>query len=470
MRCGALLLAGLFAQTPSVYEQGMAQARAGRYAEAEDLLSRALAETPGRFAVLYNLGLAATFAGHPDRARDVLEQALRQQSQNVDVLYSLAYVETVLKQKETALRHLVLAAKLSPKRADVQKLLAITTGDLGAYADSLAAWDRYLALVPTDDDARRERSYTAFCTGQFKEGLTGLRRHVERHPQDAVGHHLLGLAESESDPDAGLEHQEKALALRPDFAEARAARGVLYYRQGKPEMALADLEFAASRRPEALNLDRLGQTYLALDRAADAVRVLRQAAALAPDDSRIQLHLGRALADAGLAEESKQVLDRFRTLGPGKKAGIPQGLVDYMSLSPEKQRADYRARVVKAIAANPSDPDPRLRLLRLQWEERGYGPLSAGHREARLVNAIAQSDVAQLEKITAELPGWPAAWAAWGAEQGRRGAFAACRQGLKKAIDLGALHPAIRTMLQACERGGAPDISKLLSAAPPRDW
>ncbi len=352
------------------YSAGMILARAGHYDQAEAFLARALAAAPGDFKVLYNLGVAASYAGHHERARDVLERALRQQPQNVDVLYSLAYVEVALKTKEVALRRLAQAAQLAPQRADIQKLLAIVTGDLGAFADSLAAWDRYLKLAPTDEFARRERGYTAVCLGRFEEGIADLEWFLARHPNDAIGHYELGLAQSEADPAQGLIHLDKALALKPDFVEARSARGSLYYRQGKPEAAVADLEFAAARRPDdPSGLDRLGQTYLALDRPADAVRVLRRAAELTPEESRIQLHYGRALAEAGQPAESKVVMDRFRQLGPSKKRIVPAGLVEYLSLTPDEQRADYRTRVEKAVSSNPSDASAQVRYLQLLLDD-----------------------------------------------------------------------------------------------------
>src|SRR5450759_3218918 len=279
------------------YAAGMALANAGRFDQAESFLARALAAAPGNFGVLYNLGVAATFAGHHERAREVLETALRQQPKNVDVLYSLAYVESALKQREAAVRLLAQAAQLAPQRADIQKLLAITTGDLGALADSLAAWERYVKLAPGDDFGRRERGFALAATGKFEPGIAELEQFLARHPDDAVGHYELALAEMESDPAQGPAHLDRAVALKTDFVEAR---GSLYYRQGNLPTAVTDLEFAARLRPgDPVTLDRLGQTYLALDRPADAARMLRTAAALAPSDSRIQLHFGRALADSG---------------------------------------------------------------------------------------------------------------------------------------------------------------------------
>src|SRR6185295_12436459 len=113
----------------------------------------------------------------------------------------------------------------------------------------------------------------------------------------------------------------------------------------------------------------LGQTYLALDRAADAVGVLRRAAELEPAESRIQLHFARALADAGKTEESKVVMERFRALGPAAKNGVPAGLVDFLGLSPVQRRADYRSRVEKAVGEHPDDPAAQLARLKLRLED-----------------------------------------------------------------------------------------------------
>ena len=77
-------------------------------------------------------------------------------------------------------------------------------------------------------------------------------------------------------PDEGNRDLDKALELKADFPAARAVRGSLYYTQGKPEAALPDLEAVASETQDSAVLDRLGQTYLALDRLPDAVRVLRK--------------------------------------------------------------------------------------------------------------------------------------------------------------------------------------------------
>lgn len=330
----------------------------------------ATASAEGKVGLAFAAGMALAGAGHADAAEEFLEVARAAAPENVDVLYALAYADQLLGRRETAVQLLARAAKLQPGRADVQKLLAMTTSDLGALEDSAAAWDRYIQLKPGDDAARRERAYLDAQMGHTGRAAESLRAFIAKHPGDPDGHFELGMAVSKDDPEAAMGELEKALQLKPDFAAAHAASGSLLYQMGKPELALPHLEKAAALRPnDADTMDRLGQTYSALERPADAVRVLRRAAELAPDDSKTQLHYARALADDGKADESRAAMERFRRLGPAVKKVVPGGFVEYLNLPPEQRRADYRARVQKALLAQPEDPAVQTAWLRLLLED-----------------------------------------------------------------------------------------------------
>ncbi|HEY6291985.1 MAG TPA: tetratricopeptide repeat protein [Terriglobia bacterium] len=343
---------------------------AGQYDRAETLFAGALAAAPAYFTALLNLGVMATYTGHYERARQVLTAALAQQPRNVEVLYRLACVDEASRQMESAVMYLAQAAKLDPRRADVQRLLALTTTGLGALDDAVAAWDRYLELQSDDEIARRERAYALAGIGKIEEGIGELESFVARHPDDPVGHYELGQAGRTIDIAQALVHLNKALELKPDYAAALSARGGLYYQEGKPELAVKDLEYAVSLQPDdAATLDRLGQTYQALERMADAVRVLRRAAEQAPEDSRIILHFGRSLAEVGQAEESKKVMDRFRQLGPEKSKSVPAGLVEYLSLAPEQRRAEFRARVQNAVRDHRDDPSAQTEYLKVLLQD-----------------------------------------------------------------------------------------------------
>jgi tetratricopeptide (TPR) repeat protein len=365
------------------FAAGLALSGAQQFARAESFFEIALKADPANFTLLFNTGAAAASAGHSTRAREVLEAALRQQPQNVDTLYALALANHALRQWETAVQLLSQAAKIDPARADVQRMLAVATADLGALEDSSAAWNRYLKLRPGDDAARRERGYTDAQRGHPEEGLKDLEWYASRHPDDVLAHYELGQALHAVDLSRALEEFTRALALDPNYLPARTARGSLLYQLGKPELAVTDLEAAAKLRPDdAANLDRLGQTYQALDRSGDAVRILRRASELAPSDSKTLLHFARALADAGSAEESKAVMDRFRRLGPEKNSGVRAGFVEYLSLSDSERRADYQARMEKAIQAHPADASLRAEELKLLLAD---GDFQRAEAEARAI-------------------------------------------------------------------------------------
>ena len=392
LRVAALYLAGETAQADALAARWLAVTKSdlpraslsawrwptpGRFAKAGAFFTPSVGTRTLQFQPAVQFGRHGLRSGNFKRAREVLEAAGRQQPENVNVLYNLACVEHAANRNESAVALLAKAALLAPQRADVQKLLAMSTGDLGALDDAAAAWDQYLKLVPDDDVARRERGFVAFQKGLFEQGLTEVQGFVARHPDDPVGHYELGAIQNKDNPAQALTEYDRAVALNPAFAAAHSERGSLHYQMGKPESAFADLEAAVALRPDdAVSLDRLGQTYLALDRTADALRVLSQAATLAPDDSKTQLHLARALADNGQAAESKAAMDRFRRLGPVVNRAVPGGLVDYLSLTPDQRRADYRRRVERLVREHPDDAQDETGLLELLLED-GQWPQAA---------------------------------------------------------------------------------------------
>lgn len=308
-----------------------ALADAGELNGAETLLESALATSPTSFSLLFSLGVVASHTGHYTRSREVLEAALRQQPHNADVLYSLAWTCDASKQNGDAFRLLAQAAQVAPGRDDIQRSLAIAAGNLGEYKASAAAWDAYVQLDPDDDTGRRERGFADAHIGQLDAGLADLRWYVTRHPNDAEAWYELGIAESAKDPDTGMSSLDRAIALKPDFAAARSVRGALYYREGKPEAALPDLELAAAGEPgNAMIQYRLGQVYLALDRLSDALRYFRGAAELAPNDYPAQVHLANALAEAGQTDESDAIMARIRNW-PVRKNVQSTDLLDGLS-------------------------------------------------------------------------------------------------------------------------------------------
>jgi tetratricopeptide (TPR) repeat protein len=141
----------------------------------------------------------------------------------------------------------------------------------------------------------------------------------------------------------------------------------------------AALEERAKRMRELLARDRddettwfgLGQTLLALDRPAEAAEALREALRLRPAYTAAHRDLGRALLEAGRAEEAERVLahaaqvaEETRDLQTGREIAV---LLRRASRG-EPAASDERPRAAGEKALDPADERARLAALQLARE------------------------------------------------------------------------------------------------------
>lgn len=352
------------------FSTGLALAAIGQYADAEAAFARTADQVGPNFDVLSNLGLAAYHAGHLEKAQQTMEAALAQRPEDVDTLANLAGVENDLNDREKALGLLAHAARVDPKRASVQRSLADTASALGYYADALPAYEQAARLNSKDETARREQAFVMAAVGQKAEGLAALESYVRAHERDGTAHYELGIMQAQSDPAAAARQLDQAVALDPASVPARFGRGILRFIQGNTGAALPDFEWSAKHVPDNTNiLDRLGEAYLAQNRAADAVAVLAKAAQLAPADARVWMHLSRAYAKAGQSEQARAALAKFRAIGPDQINRVPKaGFVEFLSLPPEQQQVRYNSEVEKRYREDASDPGVLVRYLKLKLD------------------------------------------------------------------------------------------------------
>jgi TolB-like protein/tetratricopeptide (TPR) repeat protein len=86
-------------------------------------------------------------------AYDELANALKTDANNADLLTAAAVSETQLGMFDSALVHVQRARRIDPKSIGTMRRSANTLGYLGRYAESVAEWDRILAVSPANLDA-----------------------------------------------------------------------------------------------------------------------------------------------------------------------------------------------------------------------------------------------------------------------------------------------------------------------------
>jgi Flp pilus assembly protein TadD len=335
---------------------------AGAFARAEDRLTKLVAKHPGDFDLLFLLGRAAARAGHAAKAREALESALRLKPDDAAVMLEAGLANAASGDYPRAVFLLARAHSRAPDQPGIALALARASEDAGYYGDAVVAYDRYLSLTPKDSAARRDRARARALT--VNGSTTDLQEYVTRNPSDALGHFYLAQVTWKGDSDTALASLAEAVRRDPRLAPAHVARAWLLHRLGRDEEALAHLDAV----PDDLRaLDLKGVVLLSLDRVKDAETVLRKAAAIAPNDADVALHLGRALMDQGKDQEGQRWLDKYQKLRPPRQrdARREAGMIELATLDPAGARAREIERFRAMAQSRPDDPLLQLHLANL---------------------------------------------------------------------------------------------------------
>ena len=262
-RLGSAAPAGL------LVEAGFVRLSLGEFEAAYRLFQRGLQQSPSQLEALYGLGMAAVALGRADEARYHLEQVVRQVPWHWRAQFALGTALAELKDLSGARRAYEEAVRLAPAVPELRVALGRLYLQLGRYRDAEAQLQAALAL----GDGRPEVLYEI-----------GRAQLLDARPSEAAA--SFG----------------RAAAL-----EASAARKALYlYSQALAAEAGGDVEAALRLLRQAVTLDgtlfdaylRLGELLLARGEPSSAVAPLEQAAALRPDDPRVQRALEAARRQA----------------------------------------------------------------------------------------------------------------------------------------------------------------------------
>ncbi len=141
--------------------------------------------------------------------------------------------------------------------------------------------------------------------------------HAESQPETAETYFDLGNAcngKPGMDEDA-IEAYKKAIALKPDFAEAHYCLGLVYIKSGMPQEAINAYKMAIE-----LNQDhgdahfRLGIVYSKSGMDEEAIEAFKQSVELNPEHAAAHFNLGIAYRKSGMLEEAIKCYKQTVTL------------------------------------------------------------------------------------------------------------------------------------------------------------
>lgn len=234
-------------------KSGQQRRDAGDLEGARRCCERAVQLQPTFADVHFRLGEIYEHGDQHELARCAYERALALNPRYFQARLALARLLTHGGDTEQALRHLQEAAAQAPE-ASAPGLSGWLASHAADGADAQVRLEAFFAAAETlhasalesgVDDARR-----ALRTGDQRRAIAMLHSLLGAHADYPDLHNLLGVAyDSNGMLDDALEEFERAVALNPDYAEARMNLGLALFHRGRHEEAARHLRWVEDQHP-----------------------------------------------------------------------------------------------------------------------------------------------------------------------------------------------------------------------------
>lgn len=306
---------------PEPYAQiGLIEARQEHYREAVPYYRKALAINPNVAGLRLNLGLALFKAGQLKEAVPEFQLLLKSapptspDNQRLTILLGMAYYG--LADYPKAAPYLEQAADRDPNNLPLLLALAQSYLWTRQYQNVLSVYHRILIL---NSDSAEADMLAGEALDELKDaaGATSMfREAVKANSKEPNAHFGLGylLWKQERYPEASTEFQAE-LVNEPDHAQSLVYLADSYIEMNRSADALPLLQKAVKIAP-SIGLAHVDLGTIAADagRNDDALRELTLAEKQMPDDVNVHWHLGKLYRAMGKKDAAKAEFDKAQTL------------------------------------------------------------------------------------------------------------------------------------------------------------
>jgi Flp pilus assembly protein TadD len=323
------------------YQRGMSALARGDLKTLEGAARKLHARCPGSPRANLLMGAHALRGGDPVRALELLNAAARDPQTQWPAQFLAGEAFCELHQFQMAIRTLQPALEHSPDNIDGHRWLAVACFDIGAVGQAIEHLTRVAELAPADPRPQRMMGFIYADAENYKEAVLAYELSLRRS-RDYPGINevlaelaaaqvklhryadaLLTLADAESTPDIDVLRAEALYGL----GRAAESRKII---EALPEN---DQDHRALVLRGTLWLDD-GQPKL-------AIRCLRKAVSLRPDEFEAHFKLAQALAEAGEADQAKVELAEVERI-----KAIRYEIADLLEQAPRApEDADLRFRL-----------------------------------------------------------------------------------------------------------------------------
>ena len=290
--------------TDDALQQGIAAHKAGNLQDAEKLYKAILTTHPKHPDANHNLGILAVGVGKLDESVPYFKTAL-EASPNVEQFW-LSYIDTLIK-----LGHLDGARQVIQQGRGV--------GLKGAKVDGLEA--RLGGSLPSSSDPSKEQLdgfVSLYQQGKYEEALVQGRALSDQFPGNAFIPNILGAVHAAlGDSEAAVSSYNKAIEIKPDYAEPYNNLGVSLKNLGRHTEAITSYNKAIELQPDyAEAYNNLGNVLNESGDPNAGATSCRKAIIFKPDYAQPYNNLGMGLERVGQFDEAILGHNKAVTLRP----------------------------------------------------------------------------------------------------------------------------------------------------------
>ena len=206
--------------------------------------------------------------------------------------------------------------------------------------------------------------------GKLEEAIEAYNKALDIKPDYAEAYYNMGIAlKDQGKLEEAIEAYNKALAIKPDYAEACSNMGIVLKEQGKLEEAIEAYNKALVIKPDyAEACSNMGIVLKDQGKLEEAIEAYNKALAIKPDYAKAYYNIGITLKDQGKLEEAIDAYNKALTIKPDyADAYYNMG----NALKEQGKLEEALAALNKALAINPGSAEATETVLSLQTQLQG---------------------------------------------------------------------------------------------------
>ena len=197
-------------------------------------------------------------------------------------------------------------------------LMFCARAQTACWRNSESLWTHTLACTTDNLVAHNNFGDALFNKGQVDEAITHYQKALQIKPDYADAHNNLGNALLQKGRvDEAITHYQKALQITPDFAEAHYNLGNALLQKGDVDEAITHYQKALQINPDNAEAhDNFGMALLKMGRVDEAITHFQKGLQIEPDHVEAHNNLGNALLQKGDVDEAITQYQRALQIKP----------------------------------------------------------------------------------------------------------------------------------------------------------